>query len=160
LINYLNLTRAVINYKNISLDLTKILKRIENYYPNSKCGEINLCFCSKNRIKNLNKDFMNSEKVTDVLSFPDIEYKEKKGIKEFPLKIINGDIAICITRIIEDAQKDKENKNTYLIKIILHGILHLFGMEHTYEQKSLEGIWEIQNNLIKNLILKGKYLNV
>ena len=88
--------------------------------------KINLTILLSNNknIKKLNKDFRNKNKPTDVLSFP----FEKK----FNLKKSNylGDIVISYEFINKPKNLNNAVFKEKVIKIFIHGFLHLLGYDH------------------------------
>ena len=84
-----------------------------------------IIFISNNKcIKKLNKDFRNKNKATDILSFP---LSEKKKI--FKQTYI-GDIVISYDFIDKPKSQDSKVFKQKLIKIFIHGFLHLLGFDH------------------------------
>jgi len=78
-----------------------------------------IAFVSDNSIRKLNQQFRNTDKATDVLSFP-------SGEEDTNL----GDIAISVETA---AQQAKDNDLTFeneIAQLILHGLLHLSGYDH------------------------------
>ena len=83
-----------------------------------------LLLSNNKSIKKLNKNFRNKDKPTDILSFP--SNKKLKKIKENYI----GDIIISYNYIdVPKSQKLKFFKKK-LIKIFIHGFLHLLGFDH------------------------------
>lgn len=114
--------------------------------------EISLFFCNDACIKELNKQYRNIDSATDVLSFEnDEEYEDEEGV----WKCV-GDIAISLDTLTENAAYFDENKNDELKRLLVHGILHLNGMDHGEEhiQAGVEPECEmlkIQETLLKKL---------
>jgi len=88
---------------------------------NRKLGDIQYIFCSDDYLLKINKKFLNHDYLTDIVTF---DYDEKD--------IISGDIYISIDRIKENAGIFKVDFNNELLRVIIHGILHLIG----YNDKS------------------------
>jgi probable rRNA maturation factor len=76
--------------------------------------------------KYLNKKFRNKNKITDVLSFPNLEPADLK--KKTNTEIYLGDIALSY-EIINRRSKDS-NFNLEFDKMWIHGYLHLLGYNH------------------------------
>tara|TARA_Y100000389_G_C17312764_1_gene438864 strand:+ start:219 stop:671 length:453 start_codon:yes stop_codon:yes gene_type:complete len=72
-------------------------------------------------IKKLNKSFRSKNKATDILSFP--YYKKTKILKNTYI----GDIIISYNYINKSKPKNFKKE---LIKIFIHGFLHLLGFNH------------------------------
>ena len=93
-------------------------------------------------IRRLNKETRNTDKVTDVLSFPMLEFLEPCVFLEelhpwdyIPENnsVFMGDIILCKEKIEEQAE---EYGHTFLresVYLTLHGLLHIFGYDHIEE---------------------------
>ena len=79
--------------------------------------ELNYIFCSDNYLLNINKEFLDHNYFTDIITFDhsDIE------------KTIEGDIFISIDRVEENATEAETNFGNELHRVMVHGLLHLFG---------------------------------
>ena len=100
-----------------------------SYFPKKykfikKKVSLTVLLSNNKNIKKLNKKFRNKNKPTDVLSFPS---EKKLNIKKYPYL---GDIVISY----EFMNKPKTLKNLQfknkVIKIFIHGFLHLLGYDH------------------------------
>ena len=104
-------------------------------------GVINLVFVSNDEILNLNKEYRNKNKTTDVLTFI---------IDDTPF---TADIIISYDWVLENYKTEKIKKEIY--KLIIHSILHLKGIHHTYTKKSLlenrEKMRELYVKVIKHI---------
>ncbi len=138
-----------------------VKKTISNLFYGS--FQIDIIFCSAAYIKNLNKKYRDKNKATDILSF---EFKEYDKDVYFI-----GELFICPSVAKKNALYfkdfwDKEgwaskNKTKYLIKknieytdfekeivlLLIHGILHLFGYDHTVDNENDEEMKKLQNIL-------------
>ena len=91
--------------------------------------EISVLFCSDEYIKELNKSYRNIDAPTDVLSFENDEtYEDEEG----KWKCV-GDIAISLDTLPVNAEYFNEDANTELKRLLVHGLLHLNGMDHGEE---------------------------
>ena len=75
-------------------------------------------------IKKLNKKFRNKNKVTDVLSFPS---EKRLNIKKSPYI---GDIVISYEFINKPKTLSVLEFKNRVIKVFIHGFLHLLGYDH------------------------------
>ena len=146
-----NHTHYSIKKSILEKDSKKLFLIALDYYQ-MKEGNVNIALITAPMMRDLCRDYLQKEDVTDILSFSNV-YKVKKGA------IISGDIAICLSVIKKDAKKDKKEIDHYLREIIIHGQLHLCGMTHNYENETLRQLSQFQNNLIKQSKLFGKYFN-
>lgn len=88
--------------------------------------DLSICFCSKAYMEQLNHDFRNKAGPTDVLSFKSGEWLEMKNDNRY----IAGDVILCPDIILENAQDFGISGNEELKRVITHGVLHLYGMDH------------------------------
>lgn len=111
--------------------------------------EINISFVSRKEIKGLNKKFRNNDKVTDVLSFPnlleegrvDMQLIGEKLTKENFVHDINretgcialGDICICKSVVYRHAKEYNNSRLREMTYMAVHGLLHLLGYDHMKE---------------------------
>ena len=110
------------NKKEIRALLKKICKK-----ENKKISFINCVFCSDSRLLEINKKYLNHTSLTDVVTF---DFSTNK-------KNIEGDVYISIDRVKENAKKYKETFKKELLRIIIHGLLHLIGfLDKTKEEKN------------------------
>ena len=115
--------------------------------------EISVLFCSDEFIKELNKQYRNIDNPTDVLSFENgEEYEDEEGLWKNV-----GDIAISLETLPKNAEYFEVDTNTELKRLIIHGILHLNGMDHGEEhiEKGVvptDEMLVLQENLLSDLI--------
>lgn len=93
--------------------------------PLSNPCHISITLCTDRQIRTLNKQYRGKDKATDVLSFSMIEGEAQ--LKEYP---ILGDVVISLDTTIRQAKEYKVNPYQELLRLLIHGILHLAGYEH------------------------------
>jgi rRNA maturation RNase YbeY len=84
--------------------------------------ELNFIFCSDNYLLKINKEYLNHDTYTDIITFDN---------SSLPHEII-GDIFISIDRVKENAKSFDTTFINELNRVIIHGVLHLLG----YKDKS------------------------
>lgn len=88
-----------------------------------KIGEISFIFCSDDYLLKMNKEYLNHDTYTDIITF---DYSD-----QFPIlrgvRGIHGDIFISIERVKENTLKFSKSLEEELHRVIIHGILHLLG---------------------------------
>ena len=91
--------------------------------------EISVLFCSNEFIQELNKNYRQIDSATDVLSFENgEEYEDEEGVWFYA-----GDIAVSLDMLPENAEYFETDANTELKRLLIHGVLHLNGMDHEPE---------------------------
>ncbi len=79
-------------------------------------GEINYIFCSDEHLLEINKQYLNHNYFTDIITF---NYNEDK--------IVNSDIYISIDRVKDNAKTFNQTTKHEFYRVLIHGILHLTG---------------------------------
>ncbi|WP_299248341.1 rRNA maturation RNase YbeY [uncultured Cytophaga sp.] len=79
--------------------------------------ELNYIFCSDEYLLQMNKDFLNHDYYTDVITFDNSEFKGE----------IEGDIFISIDRVRDNAKLQQTTLKDELHRVLAHGLLHLTG---------------------------------
>lgn len=82
-----------------------------------KLVEINYIFCSDAHLLSINKEYLNHNTLTDIITFDNSEAAPE----------IEGDIFISIERVIDNAKKLKTSFDDELDRVLIHGVLHLVG---------------------------------
>ncbi len=91
-------------------------------------GDINYIFCSDEYILDINKQHLNHNYYTDIITF---NYNEAD--------IINGDIFISYDTIKSNAlEYSNGNVNEELDRVVIHGVLHLIGFNDKSDEEQLE----------------------
>ncbi len=127
--------------------MTKVMKELG--YDGE---EVSIMFCSDEYIHELNKSYRNIDSATDVLSFENEEvYEDEEG----KWKCV-GDIVISFETLLENSIYFDENKDNEFKRLLVHGLLHLNGMDHGEEhiEKGVEPECEmlkIQENILQKL---------
>ena len=83
-----------------------------------KTGEIAYIFCNDDRILEVNKQYLQHDYYTDIITF---DYSEGS--------IISGDIFISIDTVKSNANEFGVTFEQELLRILIHGILHLCGQD-------------------------------
>lgn len=139
----------------------KILEETIKVFKITSEIEVNVEFVSSFKIKRINSQFRNINKVTDVLSFPTLELKmplKSNLTKEKCLMDVNpetgnimlGDIYICFKKVKAQAKEYGHSINRESAYLFLHGILHLLGFDHIEENDKIE-MRKYEEKILKNL---------
>lgn len=88
-----------------------------------KIGEITYIFCDDDHILKINKEYLNHDYFTDIITF---DYTEDG--------VVSGDIFISLETVRSNALQFKTSYEEELNRVIIHGILHLCGIEDKTSQ--------------------------
>lgn len=124
----------MIQYLNELVELPPIAKLTLNQWIKAvaasygkNTGEIAYVFCNDERILQVNRQYLNHDYYTDIITF---DYSEGKKI--------SGDIFISVDTVKSNAEEYKVTFEEELNRIIIHGILHLCGNDDNTPQLRLE----------------------
>jgi probable rRNA maturation factor len=127
--------------------------------------QISIILVDNDEIHNINKEFRNIDRPTDVLSFPMLEYIDGKVYKEqykgfcfdkFFLdegELILGDMAISIEKTIEQSKEYNHSFERELAYLAVHSILHLLGYDHM-EEKDKKRMREREEFILEKFNIK------
>ena len=136
-----NLTNFTVDKRFFSTVAKKVLSGENRRTPACRqAGKtISLAFVEKKEIKKLNKKFRKKDKATDVLSF---ELKDKEYL---------GEIVICPEVVAGNAEKYKTTVKQEIMKVFVHGILHLCGYDHEKSKKEAEEMEKRQEKYLSKI---------
>ena len=120
--------------------------------------EVSLQFVGPARMKTLNKQFRQKDKSTDVLSFPQYEWKKPLLVSsgrsaKLKRRILNpmplGDVVISIADADKNAKESDHGLDHEVCFLMIHGILHLVGHDHMKPAEK-KIMFREQNKLMKH----------
>src|SRR5690606_19408983 len=116
-----------IDFPKIEEDkLSEWIDKVAKKY-NKEVGEISYLFCDDEKILEVNREYLNHDFYTDIITF---DYSEDD--------IISGDIIISLQMVESNSQMYKTEYLEELHRVIIHGILHLCGVkDSTLEEETL-----------------------
>ncbi|GHT55906.1 endoribonuclease YbeY [Bacteroidia bacterium] len=118
-------------YETVDVSSPKLKKKlaakwiflmIEKYQK--KAGAITYIFCSDAEILRINKQYLNHNYYTDIITF---DYTEDN--------IVSGDLFISLDRVKANSKKFATEYEEELHRVMIHGVLHLCGFK---DKKSAE----------------------
>lgn len=117
-----------VNFTNeLTSETTEYEKLIKKIFKHVKDKHFfNIVFVDKDKIQEINREYRNIDKVTDVISFALNDNEESNYFAEKEL----GDIFICIDRAIEQASDYGHSIAREVGFLAVHGYLHLSGYDH------------------------------
>ncbi len=111
--------------KGIKKELIYLIARSIEKYENRRFRNIDIVLTSDSYLRHINKNFLNHDYFTDVITFP-----------EYFKECIDGNIFISLERV-------KSNSSLYsggdfgkeFYRVIIHGFLHLVGFKDNTEDE-------------------------
>ena len=104
----------------------------------------NIIFVSNEEIHKINREYRNTDRVTDVISFA-IEDNQDIVYEDFRLL---GDIYIAIDVAYDQAIEYNHSREREVCFLATHGILHLLGYDHMTDEEEKE-MFSLQEKLLQ-----------
>ncbi len=145
----------IFNETNKKIEELKVLDDYIKYVCNKleleKC-EFNIIIIDNKKIHEINKEYRNIDRETDVISFAledemDIEYDDFRLL---------GDIYISIDKAISQAEEYGHSLLREICFLATHGILHLLGYDHMKPDDE-EKMFSLQNELLDGYDIKREW---
>lgn len=107
--------------------------------------QISLLFVDNEEIREINNETRNIDRATDVLSFPMLDFEDKKVFNEMYLnydfdetfkdgdELILGDMVLSLERALEQSEEYGHSYEREVSYLVVHSILHLLGYDHMEE---------------------------
>lgn len=108
--------------------------------------ELSVLFCDDPFIRELNRRYRGLEEPTDVLSFsqePDLAHRAPA---QGP---VAGDVVISLDTLGRNARREGQSLETELKRLLIHGMLHLQGLDHPEGEDS--EMLRVQERLLERL---------
>lgn len=108
--------------------------------------QISLLFVDNEEIREINNETRNIDKETDVLSFPMLDFEDKKVYKEMYLdfefdetfkdgnELILGDMVLSLEKALEQSKDYGHSFEREVSYLVVHSILHLLGYDHMIDE--------------------------
>ncbi len=113
--------------------------------------EVSLVFANDEMIREINSEWRNKDKPTNVLSFP--AYPLTPGKMPGPML---GDIIIARETVEREAVELDKSFEDHLTHLMVHGFLHLFGYDHI-ETDDAEEMEALETRILAELGLSDPY---
>ncbi len=91
-----------------------------------KMGEINVIFCSAERLLQINREFLQHDYFTDIITF---DYSDLEDAK-----MISGELFIDIETVADNASLYGATPLEEMHRVLVHGVMHLCGQGDKSEE--------------------------
>ena len=135
-------------WKNTDINTVRKVLKVTNVFKNGLAVKLS----NDKELKFLNKKWKGKNKPTNILSFVN-NYKDFSFDNNM---IYLGDIIISYETILKEIKYKKIGFQSHLSHILIHGILHLKGFTHNYEEDT-RLMQNEEKRLLKNLNIKNPY---
>ena len=98
--------------------------------------EVSIILVDANQIHEINRDYRNIDRPTDVISFALKDSEDEFYIDEIDLEL--GDIFINVEAVVNQAKEYGHSECREISFLCTHGLLHLLGYDHMNEEDEKE----------------------
>ncbi|MBQ7773820.1 MAG: rRNA maturation RNase YbeY [Bacteroidales bacterium] len=105
----------------------------------NRVGDVNVIFCNDDYILEINNRFLGHDYYTDIITF---DYSEED--------LINGELYISIDTVMANAGEYNQNFPDELNRVIIHGFLHLCGLDD-HSEDDIRLMREAENSSLEKL---------
>jgi probable rRNA maturation factor len=111
-------------------------------------GDLTIVLTDDTQLQQLNRDYLDMDAPTDVLSFPASETDPETA------RPYLGDILISVPRAVKQAQTAGHGLEAEAQLLTVHGTLHLLGHDHAGDEEKAR-MWKAQAEVLERLGLSG-----
>jgi probable rRNA maturation factor len=135
-----------IEFSEIASDkaIKTVLQKAAKTALGDTVADLSIVVSNDDFIQNLNREYRNVDRPTDVLSFPAEEVDPEDGNRYL------GDIIISLPRATAQAIEANHPVAEELSMLAIHGVLHLLGYDHQDESEKTE-MWQKQASYLLSL---------
>ncbi|AIF81493.1 hypothetical protein I862_04675 [endosymbiont of Acanthamoeba sp. UWC8] len=140
--------KQVITHTLVELKLNETSKKIE----------ISVLLADDEKLQELNRQYRDKDKPTNVLSFPNYDLKPGNYLKilKKEKEIYLGDIALSYTTIYHESIEQDKLFMHHLAHMLVHSMLHLIGYDHEDESEA-EKMEELEIKILTKLNISNPY---
>lgn len=153
---FLNTKRFKSRFEYLSLVFEKFLTadmQAKLFLKKKGVSSVSLAvaLCGAHKIKKLNHQFRDKNKITDVISFQmHDDMRSDSSLFVFP-HIELGDIYICNERMISQSKQFNISSEDEFFHLVVHGFLHVLGYDHEISKAEEKIMESFELKIIKKL---------
>ena len=118
--------------------------------------EVDVNLVNDEEIHQINRDYRNVDRITDVISFAFNDDDSSLGmIKDEEIPHLLGEIFICIPQALRQAKEIGNSDERELSFLFVHGLLHLLGYDHMKEEDA-KIMFPLQDEIL-NIVKETNY---
>ncbi len=107
-----NVEMPVLDWEKVEQWIVEVAQRLER-----RVGALTYIFCDDERILEVNRQFLNHDYYTDIITFDNTTGR-----------LIRGDMFISLDTVATNAESVEATYDEELMRVIIHGVLHLCGI--------------------------------
>lgn len=138
----------------------KVIEGALDYLECPYEAELNLLLTMNEEIRDMNREFRDIDRATDVLSFPMVEFQtpgdfsflenEEEYFDPETGELLLGDIVISKEKVLSQAEEYGHSKEREFAFLITHSMLHLCGYDHMEDDERVH-MEDLQSRILEGL---------
>lgn len=143
--------KAPVTYKLKMLVRRAVVETLA-YEQYQNAAEVSVTFLDDEGIRELNRNFRNIDKSTDVLSFPLFDYEGESGeppVDEFVGML--GDVVISLETAARQAEEYGHSLDREVAFLTVHSMLHLLGYDHETSEEDDADMRRRQREILERM---------
>ena len=118
---------------------------------------VSVLFTTDAQVHELNREWRQRDKPTNVLSFPMLERGDLLGLApEGPPQML-GDIALAYETCAREAQEKGVPLDHHAAHLVIHGLLHLAGHDHVHSDEEAEAMEALETSALAKMGIRDPY---
>ena len=114
--------------------------------------EVEVLIVSGDTIRQMNREYREIDRVTDVLSFPLYETMEEAESNILnDQNVLLGNMVICLDRAKEQAEEYGHSLQREICFLTVHSTLHLLGYDHEIDKREESIMFQKQREILENM---------
>jgi probable rRNA maturation factor len=98
--------------------------------------EISVVLANDDLVHTLNRDYRDTDKPTNILSFAQLDGDDGWQAPEAPGPCALGDLILAFETVKHEAEEAKKTFESHFLHLVVHGTLHLLGYDHVQEDEA------------------------
>lgn len=119
---------------------------------------VNLCLSDDSHVRQLNRDYRNKDKPTNVLTFANLDFADFAPDGGVFDEIDLGNIIIAFDTMQKEADAENITLYAHFCHLLVHGFLHILGFDHI-EDDEAEYMESFEKAILHNLGIANPYEN-
>jgi len=117
--------------------------------------EISVVLTSDGAVRDLNRDYRNQDKPTNVLSFAALDDDDAPVVVGAP--ILLGDIVLAYETCAREAVEQGKSLAHHTAHLVVHGTLHLLGWDHEEDEAEAEEMERLETRILAGFGISNPY---
>ena len=150
---------GLLKNKDVKIAIKETILRVCGKQFSKANFVMGICFTNDKEITEMNKEYLQNNSPTDVLSFPDIDFSSSTWKEVFgtgPKENYLGSVFISYETTLKDVNKIECKFSDRVTHLIVHSTLHILGFDHYKEEDRVE-MEKLESEILNNIGITDTY---